>query len=178
MRSPSFLTGALVIGVTGAIALGLIAAAGVPKQIITVDDNWRDRYGWKGDLGDGAVQHTGGYTFSDDNGAAWLSGAGALPVRLEQDYAVVSYEDNVLLSDQHDEFDMPVDETAETMTASYNADPLLLEEASATAARSADEVANEVREAEISFEASQQAEPAPKSTAGDRAATQWADVQR
>lgn len=169
MRSPAFIKSALIIGIAGATALGLIAATTVPTQISSVEDTWRDRYGWKGDVTyDGGSQEIESYALADNVTPTWLFNSASLPTGSVQDDRDISYNDYALPSDRYDYVEYPVDELAGPMTASYNAEPLALEDAAETAARSAEQAMREVRMAEAAPADAQLPEPAPNSGAGER----------
>lgn len=169
MRSPPFITGALIIGVAGATALGLIAATAVPTQISSVEDTWRDRYGWKGYVTyDGGSQEIESDALADNVTPKWLFNSASLPNDFEQDHRDISYNDYALPLDRYDRVEYSADELEWAMPASYNAEPLALEDAAETAARSAEQVTREVRMAEAAPADAQLPEPAPNSGADER----------
>lgn len=169
MRSPPFITGALIIGVAGATALGLIAATTVPTQVSSVEDTWRDRYGWKGDVTyDGGSQEIESDALADNVAPTWLFNSASLPHDFEQDHRDLSYNDYALPLDRYDYVEYPVDELAGVMTTSYTAEPPAPGDAAETAARSAEQVTREVRMAEAAPAYEQLPEPALNSGADER----------
>ncbi|MBF7015439.1 hypothetical protein QUC32_27455 (plasmid) [Novosphingobium resinovorum] len=146
----SFMAGALIIGVAGATSLGLIAATTVPTQITGVEDTWRDRYGWKGDVAsDVGSQETDSYALADNVTPTWLFNSASVPDDFAKSDNDRSYNDYALSPDRYDYADFSVDEPPGTMSASYNAEPQALDNGGPeAAARSANQVALEVREVE------------------------------